>query len=121
MKSGLKLPAFFNRQSVAAAIALLLFLPLLFLNIRADHDWGDDFAQYLAQAENIARFHPMPQTGYVYNEFYPSLGPKAYPPGFPLMISAITGKYGKYIPPYNYLISVFLLATALLSVLFLKR
>lgn len=121
MRSGLKLQALFNRQSVAAAIALLLFLPLLFLNIRADHDWGDDFAQYLAQAENIARFHPMPQTGYVYNEFYPSLGPKAYPPGFPLMISAITGKYGNYIPPYNYLISVILLATTLLTVLFLKR
>ncbi len=102
-------------------LAMLVFIPLLFLNIRSDHDWGDDFAQYLAQAENIAQGKPMAQTGYIYNPEYPSLGPKAYPPGFPLMIAPMVAKYGNQVTPYNHLISVILILTALFSVLLLYK
>lgn len=102
-------------------LAVIVFLPLLFINIRSDHDWGDDFAQYLAQAENISQGIPMAQTGYIYNDAYPSLGPKAYPPGFPLLIAPFVSRYGNEVLPYNVLISCLLIITAVLSVLFLKR
>ena len=97
--------------------ALLVFIPLLFINISSQHDWGDDFAQYLEQAENISLGKPMAQTGYIYNPEYPSLGPQAYPPGFPLLIASITAKYGNEVVPYNYYISVFLILLAVTAVL----
>ena len=81
---------FNRRNALLVLLSILFFLPLMFLNIRHDHDWGGDFAQYIAQADNIAHFRPMNATGYVYNKDYPSLAPKAYPPGFPLLIAPIT-------------------------------
>ena len=67
-----------------AVIACLL--PLLFLNIKDTHDWGDDFAQYLIEAKNISQGLPLAQSGYVENPGY-ILGPNCYPPGFPLIIA----------------------------------
>ena len=116
-----KFSSFFLNRKWFLIPALLVFIPLLFLNIRADHDWGDDFAQYLAQADNIVRGKPMAETGYIYNPEYPSLGPKAYPPGFPLMIAPLVAKYGNQVVPYNYFISVLLILTALFSVLLLYK
>jgi len=120
-KKGLKTAEFLNNDKMAALLALLVFIPLLFLNIRHDHDWGGDFAQYLSQADNIAHFRAMGETGYEYNEAYPSLAPKAYPPGFPLLIAPLVRLYGNDIPPFNYLISVLLIITAMFSVLMLKQ
>ena len=62
-----------------AILWLVLFtIPLLFVNIRSDHDWGGDFAQYLKQAENIANGIPYTQSKYVFNknvDKYISLNP----------------------------------------------
>lgn len=116
-----KIPEFIRNRKLFLIPAFFLFLPLLFTGIRTDHDWGDDFAQYLAQAENIFQGRPMAETGYIYNPEYPSLGPKAYPPGFPLLIAPLVGKYGNQIVPVNYFISALLILTALISVLLLQR
>ncbi|MBW6491407.1 MAG: hypothetical protein K0B15_09475 [Lentimicrobium sp.] len=113
--------AFIKNRKLFLIPAFLLFIPLFFTGIRTDHDWGDDFAQYLSQAENIFQGMPMAQTGYIYNPEYPSLGPKAYPPGFPLLIAPIVGKYGYNIIPVNYLISALLILTAIFSVLLFYR
>lgn len=112
---------FNRRNALLVLLSILFFLPLMFLNIRHDHDWGGDFAQYIAQADNIAHFRPMNATGYVYNKDYPSLAPKAYPPGFPLLIAPIARLFGDYIPPYNLFISFLLVLTALFSVLLLRE
>jgi hypothetical protein len=105
------------RQSFLALLVLMVFLPLLFLNLRNDHDWGDDFAQYLEQAENISLGRPMAETGYIYNPEYPSLGPRAYPPGFPLMIAPVVARFGDDVLPYNYFTSIMLILLAMVSVL----
>ena len=102
-------------------ISAIFFLPLVFLNIRHDHDWGGDFAQYMAQADNIAHLKSMSATAYVYNEAYPGLAPKAYPPGFPLLIAPISFMYGNDIPPYLIFISLLLMFTAIMSVFLLKQ
>ena len=121
----MKIKKFFSvvvlRQSFLVLLAFMVFLPLLFLNLRNDHDWGDDFAQYLKQAENISLGKPMVETGYIYNPEYSSLGPRAYPPGFPLMIAPIVAKYGNFVVPYNYLTSILLILTALLAVLLIYK
>ncbi len=112
---------FFNKPLVAILLSFFIFAPLLFINIRSDHDWGGDFSQYLSQADNIAHFKPMEKTGYVFNEDYSTLGPTAYPPVFPLLIAPLNKIYGDYIPPYNYFLSFLLVITAILSVFFLKK
>lgn len=121
MKPWVRIAAIFKKEFYAIVLAVLIFLPLLFLNIRNDHDWGGDFAQYMAQADNIAHFRAMGTTGYVYNEAYPSLAPGTYPPGFPLLIAPLAGLYGNTIPPYNYLTSLLLIVTAVLSVVLMKQ
>ncbi len=101
--------------------ALLVFVPLLFLNIRSDHDWGGDFAQYLVQAKNIATCKPMAETFYVYNETYAALGPAAYPPGFPLLLAPVVALAGYSMPTLNVIISLFLVAIAISTIMLLRR
>ncbi len=109
-----------NHRWFATVLALVLFLPLLFINVRNDHDWGDDFAQYLAQAENISQGKSMTETGYIYNDAYPSLGPKAYPPGLPLIIAPLVSRFGNEIRPYNLLFSCLMIVAALMTVFLFK-
>ena len=116
-----KIKSFFNKPIVLVVFCFLIFSPLLFINIRHDHDWGGDFAQYLSQADNIAHFRAMDKTGYLYNEDYSILGPKAYPPGFPLIIAPMTHFFGNQTTPYNYLLSFTLIGCAILTVFLLKK
>ena len=113
--------AFKHRQIFLIVLSLLIFSPLLFMNIRQVHDWGDDFAQYLAQADNLIHGREMAATGYIYNPEYPSLGPAAYPPGFPLLIAPLVGIFGNEVKPYNYFTGIILIFTALLAVIYLRR
>jgi hypothetical protein len=67
----------------------LLCLPLLFINIRNDIDWGDDNAHYLLQAKYIAQGTPQANSQYIFNPDCPVLGPPAYPIGLPLLLSGV--------------------------------
>lgn len=76
-----------NKQYLIALFFVLL--PLLFLNVRPDTDWGDDFAQYLTQSQNFCQGKKMMESGYLH-ELSPALsGPAAYPPLFPILISPV--------------------------------
>ena len=44
---------------------LIIFTPLFFLNIRSDHDWGGDFAQYIEQAKCFIQMKSMNNIGYI--------------------------------------------------------
>jgi len=98
----------------------LLCLPLLFINIKDTHDWGDDFAQYIHQAKNITEGKPQGETGYVYNEDN-FLGPRAYPAGFPLMLAPVYGFAGNSIYVFSILISVSLYLLCFLLFYFYSR
>ncbi len=88
---------------------LLLLLPLLFINIRDSHDWGDDFAQYLIQAGNITESHPQTENGLVSDEISGGFAVKAYPVGFPLLLSPVYALSGIEIRPYLILETIFLI------------
>jgi len=62
--------------------------------IRDGHGWGDDFSMYIQHAKNIAEGADYERSGYIYNPRYPSLGPKAYPPIFPLLLAPIYSAFG---------------------------
>jgi hypothetical protein len=100
---------------------LIIFTPLFFLNIRSDHDWGGDFAQYIEQAKCFIQMKSMNNIGYIYNEYFPSLSPRVYPPFFSILISPIYLFYQLNMVPYNYLISFFLVVFGILIIHFLKN
>jgi hypothetical protein len=61
---------------------------------RPGHPWGDDFAQYLMHARNLAEGRPYAATGYIYNPHYPQIGPPAYPPGTPVLLAPVWRLWG---------------------------
>ena len=94
---------------------------LLFINIRKDQDWGDDFAQYIHQSKNIVQRIPQYETGYIYNESYPILGPTAYTIGFPLLLSPIYALFGNNMLAFNYTITCYLIFLIIVFVGWAKK
>ncbi|MEO6883978.1 MAG: hypothetical protein ABI199_08135 [Bacteroidia bacterium] len=110
-----------NKKWIKYLIVALLCLPLFFINIKSSHDWGDDFAQYIHQAKNIAQGISQIQTGYIYNPHYPLLGPPSLPVGFPLLLAPVYAVFGNNIACFDVYITVFLFAFALLMFHFLCK
>lgn len=104
------------KEVIKHSVVIVLLLPLLFLNIKSTHDWGDDFAQYLIEAKNIQQGAPLAQSGYVENPNY-ILGPNCYPPGFPLLIALSSFD----VSALNVLMSFFLLCIGYFSFLLFNR
>ena len=73
---------------------LLCSLPLFFIGIESTHDWGDDFAQYLVEAQNIAKANPLYESKYVFNPINAEYAPRAYPPGYPLLQAPLIKLFG---------------------------
>jgi len=102
------------------ALIVLLFLPLLFLDNRSSHDWGDDFAQYIHQAKNIVEGKSQSETGFVYSqENY--IGPTAYPSGFPLLLAPVYALFGNSIKAFTVYISIFFIILAFLVLAFYRK
>jgi len=86
-------------------ILTISLIGLLLINIRVDQDWGDDNAQYVHQSINIVKGIPQYETGYIYNERFPILGPANYTIGFPLLLSPIYAFFGNNILAFNLYLS----------------
>ncbi len=108
------------KKGLEYAIVVLLLLPLFFINIKSSHDWGDDFAQYIHQAQNLLTSISQNETGYVFNpdEF---IGPQAYPVGFPLLLSPIIALSGINYTALTLYISLFFIATFFVGFLFFRK
>src|ERR687898_1931314 len=98
-------------MSCAALIGMFYLVP-----IRDGHDWGDDFSMYINHAQNIARGEPYAETGYIYNPNNPAVGPRTYPPGFPLLLAPVVGLFGLDLRPMKTLIIAFFVGTLLMMV-----
>ncbi|NNF01880.1 MAG: hypothetical protein HKN22_04280 [Bacteroidia bacterium] len=110
-----------SQRYLILSIVLILALPLLFVNIKDSYDWGGDFAMYLKQTENIVKGVPQSATGYIYNENYSMLGPPAYTVGFPLLLTPVYIFYEFKIIPYNYYLTLMLIAFAVFSAVLISR
>ena len=42
-------------KKLLVVLSLLILAAPAFINVRYDHDWGDDFAMYLLEAKKIAQ------------------------------------------------------------------
>ena len=84
-----------NRIHILFIIILISAIGVFyFLTIREGHAWGGDFSLYIHHAKNIAEGLDYEDTGYIYNLYNPSLGPKTYPPIFPLLLAPFYKLYG---------------------------
>ena len=105
----------------SALLPLLLGSGLFLLNIHPYHDWGDDFAQYLQEAHNIAEGKPLTFSHYIYNPKFTYLGPQSYPPGFPFLLSISNTLGNNEIVAAQFLITFFLIMLGWLFYLLLIR
>jgi hypothetical protein len=72
------------------ALALLPFLLLIAREWTSQPDiQNGDFAQYLMHAEALADGRPYLDTGYIFSQRDRHFGPRAYPPGLPLVLAAV--------------------------------
>lgn len=71
-----------------------------------DQGWGDDFAQYILHARHIALGRAYVETGYVYTWDTASIGPRWYPPGFPLMLAPVLAYRGLDFTAFQVLLTV---------------
>lgn len=108
-------------KSLKLLLYIALFVPLFFINIKDSHDWGDDFAQYIHQALNIAEGRSQSTTGYIFNPDHAFVGPQSYSVGFPLLLSPIAKLCGNNILAFNYFNTALLVILGVLIIIFLKR
>ncbi len=110
-----------DRSKVCAACLIAVLLGTLVIysvTLRNGHHWGDDFAQYILHARNIAEGRPYADTGYVYDRLAPDIGPKVYPPVLPLLLSPIYSRFGLDLKKIK--VEIVLLFTGFLALLFLS-
>jgi hypothetical protein len=93
-----------------APAAALAFVGIFFvLTLRPGQDWtlGDDFAQYILHARNIAEGRAYASTGYIYNPDLAVVGPPAYPPVLPLALAPVWALFGLNLQAMKVLMVVF--------------
>ena len=79
-----------------AVIALLIAsIGAFYLaTIRQGHAWGDDFALYIQEAKDIANGVSYRHSNYIPNPQRADVGPQAYPPIYPLLLSPVYALFG---------------------------
>lgn len=102
-------------------ILSLFSVPLFFIGIHKQQSWGDDYAQYIKEAQNIANGVPYSQSNYIYNDLNTDYAPPAYPPGFPLLLAPVIKLFGLSIPAMLYLISMVFAASLFIFYRFFKK
>lgn len=101
------------------AIALLSF-PLFFINVRDSHDWGDDFAGYIHQAENIVKGIPQSHTGFLYNRDFHDIS--VIPDiGFPLLLAPAYAIFGNDVQAFQIFISMLLFLLSVVLMYYYNR
>jgi hypothetical protein len=77
------------------AVVILTAIAVFYLvTIRAGQRWGDDFSMYILHARNIVQGSNYQDTGYLYDPFTAVIGPRFYPPVFPLALAPLYALFG---------------------------
>lgn len=87
-------------------IVLLAFAPVLFINVSASHDWGDDFAQYIFQAKCLVEGKSQSTLAITDPAFYNVLGPPTRPIGLPLLLAPLYYFFGNNLFVFSCLMSL---------------
>lgn len=68
-------------SKIISVLVAVVYFGSSYLTLDSNHNWGGDFAQYIAHTKNIVEGMSYSQTNYVFNEENPFVGPPSYPPG----------------------------------------
>jgi len=109
-----------NKALWPFAIMLFLLLPSILIWPQQGHDWGDDFAMYIIQAQELIGRWGMDGEGYVYNPLRPTLGPPEYPWGFPAVMAPVVFLFGNDMTALQVLMKLIYLALFLTVFGFLR-
>ena len=90
-------------------LVLALTLPSAFIYCAQGHDWGDDFALYIIQALQLVGEWPG-NSGYIFNQYRPTLGPPEYPWGMPLLLAPVAAAFGNNMTAFLVWMKVIFLA-----------
>lgn len=102
---------------------LLLSAVLGFSMFTIGHDWGDDFAAYILQAQSIVNGNMAEEVQrniFTIEESSFRPGPQAYPWGYPLLISPIVAIFGPKITPLKLVNLPFFLLAVLAFFLYIR-
>jgi 4-amino-4-deoxy-L-arabinose transferase-like glycosyltransferase len=110
-----------SRLTVIAALVVIGVGVFFALTLRHGHSWGDDFAMYISHARNIATGHHYTDTGYIYNPAFPEIGPRAYPPVFPILLSPVYLIFGLKLMPMKLELIVLFCAALFACFSFFRR
>ena len=87
--------------------------------VRQGHLWADDFAMYVHHAQNIVEGRSYADTGYIFASVV--VGPKYYPPIFPILLAPIYRVSGLNLIPMKLEQVVFLLLSLLVIYAYWRR
>jgi hypothetical protein len=77
-------------KSSSAIWILLAAIGLFYIStIRPGLDWDGDNSMYIHHAKNIVEGRSYDDTGYIVNPASPGIGPRTYPPVFPLLLTPV--------------------------------
>ncbi|RYD55069.1 MAG: hypothetical protein EOP56_17000 [Sphingobacteriales bacterium] len=94
-------------------VVAVLCIPLFSINIQSLHNWGDDFAQYIKQAQNIIEGKAYYESKYVFNPHELDYAPPQYPPGFSLLLAPFVKIWGVSFTHLEQAITICLVCLAL--------
>ena len=111
------------KNNAFSIIILTIILIGIFhiLTIRDGHRWAGDFSMYIHHAKNIVEGKTYGDTGYIYNPHYPQLGPKTYPPVFPLLLTPVYKFFGLQLTPMKIEIIIFFLFSLFILYFIIRR
>ncbi|PZF73797.1 glycosyltransferase family 39 protein [Taibaiella soli] len=89
-------------------ILCIFCIPLFFLNIQHTFSFGDDWTQYVKEAQNIASGKPYYASGFIFNSANTDYAPPQYPPGYPMLIAPVVGFFGIAPQPLFYMNALFI-------------
>lgn len=78
----------------AGYLIILLTAFFYIFSINNNLSWGDDFAMYIMHAQNIVSGREYSETPYLFNSEYAYIGPRSYPPVFPLLLAPLIAIFG---------------------------
>ncbi len=100
-------------------LLVALLLPMCFIGLRNTHDWGDDFAQYLAQARDLSEAQVINASEQVRN--FENYGPAPKGLGFSVLLAPLWAASGNTVFPYLVLMSVITLLLCIALYEYLRR
>lgn len=123
-RSGLKNQ---RRNLSSGILAVLVILALLPYAVVVAMRWDEppaatdgDYAQYLLHAKALVEGRPYTDIGYIYSE-YNLVGPRAQPPGWPVVLAPFVAVFGTHSPVFKLLVVLLVAAFGVVAAWYFLR